>query len=151
MKDLILKPGTFYKTVKNSTSGKIPGQSLEDYVVELLKSPTCCAKYITLTKGTVSQTGTSAVTLNSAAGVVTTSSQTIAAGATYVVTINNSLVKSDSVVVANLTDLSATLTTGANLSAYVEDVTNGQFKVVISNGGATGQAASTFKLSFIVV
>lgn len=151
MKDLILKPGTFYKTVKNSTSGKIPGQSLEDYVVELLKSPTCCAKYITLTKGTVSQTGTSAVTLNSAAGVVTTSSQGIASNGTYVITVNNSLVKADSVVLANLMDLSASLTAGAALTAYVEDVVSGQFKIVIANGGGTAQSAVTYKLSFIVV
>jgi hypothetical protein len=151
MKDIILKPGTFYKTIKNSTSDRIPGESLESYVVELLKSPTCCAKYITLTKGTITQSGTSAVTVNTAAGVVTTSSQAINAGATYVVTINNTTVKSDSVVIANVMDLSGALVAGASITAYVEDVTTGQFKVVISNGGSTNQTAVAYKISFIVV
>jgi hypothetical protein len=151
MKDIILKPGSFYKTIKSSTTGRIPGESLENYVVELLKSPTCCAKYITLTKGTVTQTSTNAVTVNAGAGVVTTSSQAIAAGATYVVTINNTNVKSDSVVVANIMDLSGALAAGASITAYVEDVVNGQFKVVISNGGSVNQTAVTYKISFIVV
>ena len=151
MKDIILKPGTFYKTIKNSTSDRIPGESLESYVVELLKSPTCCAKYITLTKGTITQSGTSAVTVNTAAGVVTTSSQAINAGATYVVTINNSIVKADSVVVANVMDLSGALVAGASITAYVEDVVAGQFKVVISNGGSANQTAVAYKISFIVV
>lgn len=151
MKDIILKPGSFYKTIKNSTTTKIPGESLENYVVELLKSPTCCAKYITLTKGTVTQSGTSAVTVNAGAGIVTTSSQAINAGATYVVTINNSNVKTDSVVVANIMDLSGALVAGASITAYVEDVVNGQFKVVISNGGSANQTAVVYKISFIVV
>jgi hypothetical protein len=151
MKDIILKPGTFYKTIKNSTSKSIPGESLENYVVELLKSPTCCAKYITLTKGTITQTGTNAVTVNTGAGVVTTSSQAINAGTTYVVTINNSNVKADSVVVANVMDLSGALVAGASITAYVEDVVNGQFKVVISNGGSANQTAVAYKISFIVV
>jgi hypothetical protein len=151
MKDIILKPGSFSTVIKTSHSSNIPGQSLEDYVVQLLKSPTCCAKHIVLTKGTVTQSGTNAVTVNSGAGVVTTSSQAINANANYVVTVNNSLVKADSVVVANLTDLSSNLTANVALSAYVEDVVNGQFKVVITNGGTGNQAAVNYKISFVVV
>jgi uncharacterized membrane protein YczE len=151
MKDIILKPGSFSTVVKTSHSSDTPGQSLEDYVVQLLKSPTCCAKYITLTKGTVVQSGTSAVSVNTGAGVISTSSQAVAANASYVVTVNNSLVKADSVIVANLMDLSAALTAGAVLTAYVEDVVAGQFKIVIANGGSATQLAAIYKLSFIVL
>ena len=75
-KDIILKTGTYLQTVTNKdiASGKIPGASLEKFVVNLLKNPTCCAKYVTLTKGTVTQATslTTAVTINQPAGEITT-------------------------------------------------------------------------------
>ena len=46
MKDVILKPGSFSIVVKSSHSSKTPGQSLEDYLVNFLKSPACCAKVL---------------------------------------------------------------------------------------------------------
>jgi len=46
MKDVILKPGSFSTVVKSSHSSKTPGQSLEDYLVNFLKSPACCAKVL---------------------------------------------------------------------------------------------------------
>ena len=46
MKDIILKPGSFLEDKKNSHTGKIPGQSLEDFVVGVMKSATCCTKIL---------------------------------------------------------------------------------------------------------
>jgi hypothetical protein len=46
MKDIILKPGSFSTVVKTSHSSNTPGQSLEDYLVNFLKSPACCTKIL---------------------------------------------------------------------------------------------------------
>jgi hypothetical protein len=120
MKDIILKTGTYTNAVTNKQiqSGAIPGASLEKFVTTLLKNPTCCAKYVTLTKGAVTQSGsiTSAVTLNQPAGEITTVSATISAGAMSSFTLNNTYIKADSVIVATVND-----TTGAGLLAVQVD------------------------------
>ena len=136
MKDIILKPGTFLKDTKNQNTKNIPGQSVEDFVVGLLKNPTCCAKYVTLTKGVVTQTGsiTSAVTLNQPAGEITTVSATIA-GSVNTFTFNNSYIKADSVILATVND-----TTGAGLVVVqVDNIVAGSCSIslagVVSNTG----------------
>lgn len=136
MKDIILKPGTFLKDTKNQNTKNIPGQSVEDFVVGLLKNPTCCAKYVTLTKGVVTQTGTinSAVTLNQPAGEITTVSDTIA-GSVKTFTLNNSYIKADSVILATVND-----TTGAGLVVVqVDNIVAGSCSIslagVVSNIG----------------
>jgi hypothetical protein len=136
MKDIILKPGTFLKDTKNQNTKNIPGQSVEDFVVGLLKNPTCCAKYVTLTKGVVTQTGsiTSAVTLNQPAGEITTVTDTIA-GAVRTFTLNNSYIKADSVILATVND-----TTGAGLVVVqVDNIVAGSCLIslagVVSNTG----------------
>ena len=119
-KDIILKTGTYLQTVTNKdiAAGAIPGVSLEKFVVNLLKNPTCCAKYITLSKGTVTQSGsiTTAVTLNQPAGEITTVSATIGAGAALSFTLNNSYIKADSVILATVND-----TTGSGMIAVQVD------------------------------
>jgi hypothetical protein len=109
---------------------------LEDFVVSLLKNPTCCAKYVTLTKGVVTQTGsiTSAVTLNQPAGEITTVSATIA-GTVNTFTLNNSYIKADSVILATVND-----TTGAGLVVVqVDNIAAGSCSIslagVVSNTG----------------
>jgi hypothetical protein len=136
MKDIILKPGTFLKDTKTQNTKNIPGQSMEDFVVGLLKNPTCCAKYVTLTKGVVTQTGsiTSAVTLNQPAGEITTVSATIA-GTVNTFTLNNSYIKADSVILATVND-----TTGAGLVVVqVDNIVAGSCSIslagVVSNTG----------------
>lgn len=136
MKDIILKPGTFLKDTKNQNTKNIPGQSVEDFVVGLLKNPTCCAKYVTLTKGVVTQSGsiTSAVTLNQPAGEITTVSATIA-GSVNTFTLNNSYIKADSIILANVND-----TTGAGLVVVqVDNIVAGSCSIslagVVSNTG----------------
>ena len=136
MKDIILKSGTYLKETKTQNTKNIPGQSLEDFVVSLLKNPTCCAKYVTLTKGAVTQTGsiTSAVTLNQPAGEITTVSATIA-GTVNTFTLNNSYIKADSVILATVND-----TTGAGLVVVqVDNIAAGSCSIslagVVSNTG----------------
>jgi len=136
MKDIILKPGTFLKDTKTQNTKNIPGQSMEDFVVGLLKNPTCCAKYVTLTKGVVTQTGsiTSAVTLNQPAGEITTVSATIA-GTVNTFTLNNSYIKADSVILATVND-----TSGAGLVVVqVDNIVAGSCSIslagVVSNTG----------------
>jgi hypothetical protein len=133
MKDIILKTGTYTNAVtsKQIQSGAIPGVSLEKFVITLLKNPTCCAKYVTLTKGTVTQSVsiTTAVTLNQPAGEITTVSATIAAGAMSSFTLNNTYIKTDSVIIATVND-----TTGAGLlAAQVDGIVAGS--CTISLGG----------------
>ena len=136
MKDIILKPGTFLKDTKTTNTKNIPGQSMEDFVVGLLKDPTCCAKYVTLTKGVVTQTGNinSAVTLNQPAGEITTVSATIA-GTVNTFTFNNSYIKADSVILATVND-----TNGAGLVVVqVDNIVAGSCSIslagVVSNTG----------------
>jgi hypothetical protein len=112
MKDIILKPGTFLKDTKTTNTKNIPGQSVEDFVVGLLKNPTCCAKYVTLTKGVVTQSGsiTSAVTLNQPAGEITTVSATIAG--LVVVQVDNIVAGSCSISLAGVVSNTGTVTIG---------------------------------------
>ena len=133
MKDIILKTGTYTNAVtsKQIQSGASPGASLEKFVTTLLKNPTCCAKYVTLTKGTVTQSVsiTTAVTLNQPAGEITTVSATIGAGAMSSFTLNNSFIKADSVIMATVND-----TTGAGLlAAQVDGIVAGS--CTLSLGG----------------
>lgn len=139
MKDLILKTGTYVELVtnKNTQSKAVPGASLEKFVVTLLKNPTCCAKFVSLTKGIVTQSGsiTTAVTLNQPAGEIITVSATIAAGAMSSFTLNNSYIKADSVILATVND-----TTGAGLlAAQVDGIVAGSCTVslggVVANTG----------------
>lgn len=148
MKDIILKSGTYTNatTSKDTAAGRIPGASLEKFVVNLLKSPTCCAKYVALSKGVVTQTGsiTTAVTLNQPAGEITTVSATIAAGALSSFTLNNNYIKADSVIVATVND-----TTGAGLLAVqVDNIVAGSCTIslggVVANTGTVTVAFAIF-------
>jgi len=139
MKDLILKTGTYVELVtnKNTQSKAVPGASLEKFVVNLLKNPTCCAKFVSLSKGVVTQSGsiTTAVTLNQPAGEITTVSATIAAGAMSTFTLNNSFIKADSVILAVVND-----TTGSGLIAVqVDNIVAGSCSIslggVVANTG----------------
>jgi len=134
-KDIILKLGTYMTVVNNKdiAAGAIPGASLEKFVVNLLKNPTCCAKYVTLSKGLVTQSGsiTTGVTLNQPAGDVVTVSLTTAASTTAgQFTITNNYVRPDSVVLANILDYTGS--TGFPV-ILVDDVALGSFKITVRN------------------
>jgi hypothetical protein len=148
MKDIILKPGTFSIEKKNSHTNKIPGTSLEDYVVNLLKNNTCCTKALVLTKGTVTQATnrSTAVTLNAPAGVITTDSTAIANLGNAAFTVNNSFVKADSTIILSL---NSTGLSGYSIHVASESVANGSFVIRIYN--ATGANLAAVKINFMIV
>lgn len=151
-KDIILKTGTYLQTVTNKdiASGKIPGASLEKFVVNLLKNPTCCAKFVTLTKGNITQATslTTAVTLNQPAGEVTTFSlASLTADTSATFTVNNNFVKLDSVILATINDWTGTLGFPVIL---IDDVVAGSFKVTVRNVG-TVTADGTINIGFAVM
>jgi hypothetical protein len=154
-KDIILKPGTFTSIVtsKSVAQGAIPGASLEKFFVNLLKNPTCCAKYVVLSKGTITQ-GTSvstAVTLNFPAGKITMFGTLTTAANTDVATftVNNNYVKADSLVLANVVDQS---TSGGFPVVFVDDITTGSFKVTVRNASSTTAFAScTLTIGFSIM
>jgi hypothetical protein len=134
-KDLILKTGTYTEVItsKQTLGGGIPGASLEKFVVNLLKNPTCCAKFVTLTKGVVTQSGsiTTAVTLNQPAGEISTVSLTTAANTTAgQFTVTNNYVKADSVILASVNDYTGS--TGFPV-IFVDDIVAGSFKITVRN------------------
>jgi glutaredoxin len=134
-KDIILKLGTYMTTVSNKdiAQGAIPGASLEKFVVNLLQSPTCCAKYVTLTKGAVTQAGsiTTAVTLNQPSGEISTVSLTTAANTTAgQFTVTNNYVKADSVILASVNDYTGS--TGFPV-IFIDDIVAGSFKITVRN------------------
>jgi len=135
MKDIILKTGTYTNanTSKDVASGKIPGASLEKFVVNLLKNPTCCAKYVALSKGIVTQLTSisTGVALEYPAGEIATVSLTTAASTTAgTFTVTDSYVKADSLVLANIVDYTGTTGFPAIL---IDDVVAGSFKVTVRN------------------
>lgn len=152
-KDLILKLGTYMETVssKDIAKGAIPGASLEKFVVNLLQSPTCCAKFVTLTKGTVTQ-GTdinTTVILNLPAGELVTVSLTTAASTTAgVFTVTNSYVKADSLVIANVVDYTGT--TGFPV-IQIDDVVGGNFKVRIRNVDSAAALNGIVTIGFAIM
>jgi len=144
MKDIILKPGTFLSEKKNSHTNSIPGQSLEDYIVSVLKNNTCCTKAIVLTKGTVTQATSRATTviLNTPTGVITSDTTSLAAAASAVFTVTDSFAKADSII---------TLTAASNHSVIltVESIAAGSFAIRVYNAGAAA-ITTAVKIQFAI-
>jgi hypothetical protein len=100
------------------------------------------------TSGTVTQTTnrTNEVTLNATKGVITTNTTSLSTATNVVFTVNNSAVKADSVVIANMDT--------TNLTAYgvhfsIESITAGSFKIRYLN--ATGGNITTALIFNFVV
>jgi hypothetical protein len=149
MKDIILKSGTYLKETKTQNTKNIPGQSMEDFVVGVLANPTCCVKSISLSKGTVTQSTnrTTAVTLNSSAGVITTASATIPVSSNVAFTVNNSYVKADSVI---LLTINTDGLTAYSVHLSVESVAAGSF--VIRTFNANGAVAiGAIKINYVIL
>lgn len=147
MKDIILKPGTFLMDKKNSHTDKIPGTSLENYIVNLLKNNTCCTKALVLTKGAVTQGSGSgratAVTLNTPTGVITSDATSLSSATSAVFTVTNSFAKADSII---------TLTASSNHAVIltVESIAAGSFAIRVYN--ASGGAITTaIKIQYVIL
>ena len=153
MKDIVLKTGTYTNVItsKDTASGKVPGASLEKFVTTLLKNPSCCAKYVVLTKGTVTQLTslTTAVTLNQPAGEIVTFTLTAAAAdTTTTFTVNNNFVKLDSLILANVVDWTGSA--GFPL-IIIDDVVAGSFKISIRNVSASAALDGVLTIGFAIM
>jgi hypothetical protein len=153
MKDIILKPGSFLEDKKTSHTGKIPGTSLQDFVVGVLKNPTCCAKYVALSKANYTQAtslSTSVATTTPAGEITPFSALTTGIGlAEAGFTVTNSYVTADSVILANITDYSGTIGSAGLPQVIVDDVVAGSFRLIIVNGGANA-LNGTLKIGYAV-
>jgi len=98
-------------------------------------------------KGTVTQiTGPStAVTLNTASGVITTVSQTLLSGSKSTFTVNNSLVTASSVIL-----VSAQYNSAGTPFVFVDGISAGLFSVTVTNPIATAMSAPV-KIHFFIV
>lgn len=97
-----------------------------------------------VTQATSISTG---VTLNATTGVITTVSQTVAAGATAEFTVSNSKVAATDVVAVCI----KTHTSGGAFTAAVSAVANGSFKVRLTNVHASAAGDNVLVLNFIVL
>ena len=142
MKDIILKTGTYTNAVtsKQIQSGAIPGASLEKFVITLLKNPTCCVKYVSLSKANYTQATslTTTVATTTPAGEITPfASLTTGVGlAETGFTVTNSFVTADSIILANVTDYTGTIGTNGLPQVIVDNIVAGSFQLVLCNGGA---------------
>lgn len=104
---------------------------------------------VSLDKGTVTQTTniTTSVTLNKAAGVITTVSSTLAANTSATFTVNNSVVKADSVVLGNVVNYGGT----GSVTAHVHSVAAGSFSVVLRNVHDSAALNAAVKFAFSVL
>ena len=86
---------------------------------------------VNITKSTVTQLTniTTAVTINSSAGVITTVSSTLASNTSASFTVNNSKVDANSVVLANVSNYSGT----GNPVLHIHSVSAGSFQIVLRN------------------
>ena len=152
MKDIILKTGTYTNAVtsKQIQSGAIPGASLEKFVITLLKNPSCCAKYVVLTKGTVTQatSATTGVALEFPAGKIVCFTSTLAAVTTSTFTVTNSFVKADSLVLATVQDYTGT--TGLP-SVIVDDLAAGSFKINLTNVHNSAALNGVVTVAFVIM
>lgn len=93
------------------------------------------------TGGTVTQATnrTTAVTLNTLCGAITTSTASLAAEAAAAFTVNNTLVAvTDTVVVSQRSG-----SNGGDTDVYVSTVANGSFQITVANNNASGGTAET--------
>jgi len=109
---------------------------------------------IITTKGTVTQTPaiTSGVTVNATSGIITTVSTTLAADATAVFTVTNSVVTSSSIVLANIIDYSGN-TNGSEgtPNIAVDNITNGAFDIWLMNPDSAHALNGVLKIAFLVI
>lgn len=88
-----------------------------------------------------------AVSCNAYSGVITTVSQTIAAGAEGEFTVNNSVVRATDVVVVCI----KTHTSAGDFIASVSAVADGSFKIRLTNLNASTAGNNVLVLNFVVI
>lgn len=106
-----------------------------------------------LAVGTITQDTsiTTGVTLNSAVGIVTTVSTTLAAQTAATFTVTNSQVGSTDVVLANIVDYSAAYGTAGLPCISVDNIANGSFDIIVFNADTDTALNGILKIAFSVV
>jgi len=106
---------------------------------------------VNVTKGTVTQTGniTDPVTINAAAGVITTVTSALALNATTTFVVNNSSCSATSVVIVNVIGYAGTDAT-AVITANVVDIGEGVFSIQFGNGSAAS-LDNVLTIGFLIV
>ena len=106
---------------------------------------------VTVTQGQTAVTQatsiTTAVTCNAISGVITTVSQTVAAGAEAEFTVNNDKVAATDVIVACIKDH----TSAGTFIVGVSDVSAGSFKLQLTNLNAATAGNNVLVINFIVI
>ncbi len=102
-----------------------------------------------IAKGTVTQLTsiTTGITLNKAAGVITTVSSTLAAGTNAAFTVSNSLVTANSVILLTVDDSA----TAGIAKLNVQEVTSGSFRINVTNIHGTNAFNNTLNIHYIVM
>jgi hypothetical protein len=118
----------------------------------LILGTTATAK-ITPYKATVTQTTsiTTAVTINSSVGIITTVSASTAAASAATFTVNNSQVAASSVVLVTLVAYSGTLGTNGFPVINVNSIGSGSFNIQIANVHASNSLSGTLQIGFMVL
>lgn len=97
--------------------------------------------------GTATSTA-AAATINHSGGTITTEALTTAAGATYTMTLTNSVIAADSVVMASVA--LGTATTGVPVVTTVKPAA-GSVVIILQNIHASAALNGTIKISFVSV
>ncbi len=93
---------------------------------------------------------TTAVTINSTAGVIQLAAVALAAATNVEFTVTNSAVQADSTIIITVQDQNTT--DNAQLSAAIHTVADGSFKISLMNAAATGATSTTAsKIHFLVI
>lgn len=104
--------------------------------------------------GTVTQITsiTTGVTINKPAGVITTVSSTLAAGAHAVFTVTNSFAVAASVIICNITNYTGAVDGSAGQpQVYIDNITAGTFDIVLFNSDATQALNGTVSIAFAIL
>jgi len=125
------------------------GTALKDAVLDLTDS----AVLLESVQGAVTQetNHTTNVTVNATSGIIELAAVALAVTTNAEFTVNNSFVKSDSVILITMQDENTT--DNVQLAAAIHTIANGSFKISLVNphsaGGSTSTTAS--KIHFLVI
>jgi len=153
MSEIILTSGSFHKYVSGSSIAKTVlkhgGYSLTTAVLDILAANTCCTKNIVADSLTIDKKAVTAtsdtVTINAAAGVVTTVPLTTPAGGDYGIQILNSYIKTDSVVQVTIYNPNQGIAVVA-----INALSDGNLELIVYNVG-TNPFNSSIKIHFLVL
>lgn len=94
---------------------------------------------------------TTGVTLSENSGVITTFSQSAAAGVSAAFTVTNTIVAATDKIVANIVDYAGTYTTNGVPVVSVDNIGAGSFDLVVSNAHGANALSGAVQIAFVVL